>query len=197
MPQLFIQMSGAPGSGKTSIALAIARRLDAVVIDHDVVKSTLLAADLPSALAGSVSYQVLGAMAQHLLRQGCHVIFDSPCYYQELLERGQQLAQAAGATYLYIECLVEDLDELNRRLQTRSRHRSQVAGVYLLPPNGSGETGPGKELFQEWIANMKRPKSDYLVLDTTRPFAECLEEAMKYIGRYSDILKPDTRRFKP
>jgi predicted kinase len=189
MQQLFIQMSGAPGSGKTSIATAIARRLDAVVIDHDVVKSALLTADVPVNLAGSASYQVLGAIAQHLLRQGFHVIFDSPCYYEELLERGQQVAQAAGATYLYIECRVEDLDELNRRLQTRSRRRSQVAGVYLSPPDGSGETGPGKEVFQEWIANMKRPKSAYLVLDTTRPFAESVKEALKYISRYSDILK--------
>jgi predicted kinase len=67
MHQLFIQMSGAPGSGKTTIAHAIARRINAVVIDHDVTKSALLEANVPLALAGSASYQVLGAIAQHLL----------------------------------------------------------------------------------------------------------------------------------
>jgi predicted kinase len=183
MNQLFIQMSEAPGSGKTTLAIAIGRYLNAVVIDHDVLKSALLTAGVPTDLAGRASYQALEAMAQHLLQQGFHVIFDSLCYYQELLDRGQQLAQAAGATFLYIECLVEDLDELDRRPQARSRHHSQVAGVYSSPPGSSGETGPGKEVFQEWIANMKRPKSDYLVLDTTRPFADSLEKAMKYIGR--------------
>jgi predicted kinase len=183
MQQLFIQMSGAPGSGKTTIAKGIAHRIGAVVIDHDVTKSALLAADVPVDLAGAASYQVLGAMAQHLLSQGFHVIFDSPCYYRELLERGQQLAQAAGATYLYIECLVADLDELDRRLRTRPSLPSQVTGVYLSPADGNGQTPPGSAVFQEWITGMKRPLSNYLLLDTTRPLAVNLEKAMLYIKR--------------
>jgi predicted kinase len=183
MRQLFIQMSGAPGSGKSAIADGIARRIGAVVIDHDVTKSALLAANVPVDLAGAASYQALGAMAQHLLSQGFHVIFDSPCYYQELLERGQQLAQAAGAAYLYIECLVADLDELDCRLRTRPSLPSQVTGVYLSPTDGNGKTPPGSAVFQEWITGMKRPSSNYLLLDTTQPLTVSLEKAMLYIKR--------------
>jgi predicted kinase len=183
MHQLFIQMSGAPGSGKTTIAHAIARRINAVVIDHDVTKSALLEANVPLALAGSASYQVLGAIAQHLLLQGCNVIFDSPCYYQELLEKGQQLAQAVGAVYLYLECRVEDLNELDRRLRTRTRHPSQVAGVSFPLTDSSGKTQTSNEIFSEWIENMKRPDSGYLVLDTMRPLEVCIAEAMRYIER--------------
>jgi predicted kinase len=183
MHQLFIQMSGAPGSGKTTIAHAIARRINAVVIDHDVTKSALLEANVPLALAGSASYQVLRAIAQHLLLQGCNVIFDSPCYYQELLEKGQQLAQAVGAVYLYLECRVEDLNELDRRLRTRTRHPSQVAGVSFPLTDSSGKTQSSNEIFKEWIENMKRPDSGYLVLDTMRPLEVCIAEAMRYIER--------------
>jgi predicted kinase len=183
MHQLFIQMSGAPGSGKTTIAHAIARRINAVVIDHDVTKSALLEANVPLALAGSASYQVLGAIAQHLLLQGCNVIFDSPCFYQELLEKGRQLAQAVGAVYLYIECRVEDLNELDRRLRTRTRHPSQVAGVSFPLTDSSGKTQTSNEIFSEWIENMKRPDSGYLVLDTMRPLEVCIAEAMRYIER--------------
>jgi predicted kinase len=183
MHQLFIQMSGAPGSGKTTIAHAIARRINAVVIDHDVTKSALLEANVPLALAGSASYQVLRAIAQHLLLQGCNVIFDSPCFYQELLEKGQQLAQAVGAVYLYLECRVEDLNELDRRLRTRTRHPSQVAGVSFPLTDSSGKTQSSNEIFKEWIENMKRPDSGYLVLDTMRPLEVCIAEAMRYIER--------------
>src|SRR2546423_608664 len=112
-------MSGAPGSGKTTLAHAIAGRIGAAVIDHDVTKSALLAADVPAAIAGRASYAVLDALAQHLLAQRHSVIFDSPCFYEELLERGQRLARQAGAQYRYIECVVEDLHELDRRLRTR------------------------------------------------------------------------------
>jgi predicted kinase len=84
----FVQMSGAPGAGKTTIASAIAQQTGAVVIDHDVTKSALLAAAVPVPIAGHASYTVLDALARHLLQQGHSVIFDSPCFYQELLERG-------------------------------------------------------------------------------------------------------------
>lgn len=186
MQQLFIQMSGAPGSGKTTIADSLARRIGAVVIDHDVTKSALLAANVPVDLAGVASYQVLGAMAQHLLRQGFHVIFDSPCYYRELLERGQQLAQAAGANYLYIECRVADLDELDRRLCTRPSLPSQVTSVYSSPAHESGKTAPGAVVFQEWIMGMKRPSTNYLLLDTTQPLEANLAEAISFIEANSN-----------
>jgi predicted kinase len=83
--QLFIQMSGAPGSGKTTIAHALAKRIGAVVIDHDVTKSALLDANVPASIAGAASYQALNDLARHLLEQGYNVIFDSPCFYVELL----------------------------------------------------------------------------------------------------------------
>lgn len=183
MRQVFVQMSGAPGAGKTTIAGAIAGRIGAVVIDHDITKSALLDACVPVAVAGRASYQVLGAIVQHLLSQGHSVIFDSPCYFKELLERGQRLAREAGATYLYVECVVEDLDELDRRLRARPRLPSQVAGVYSPITEASGKTRSGDQVFREWIMNMKRPDHNYLVLDTTRPLDLCVEQVMEYIGR--------------
>jgi predicted kinase len=179
--QLFIQMSGVPGAGKTTIANAVARRIGAVVIDHDVTKSALLEAGASASFAGAASYQVLHAVAQHLLGQGHSVVFDSPCFYVELLERGQRLARELGAYYRYIECVVADLDELDRRLRMRPRLPSQVAGVWGLPAKGSGKAHVGEEVFRDWMANMKRPAVGYLALDTTRSLDVCIEEAIAYI----------------
>ena len=67
MRQVFVQMSGVPGSGKTTITGVIAGRIGAVVIDHDVTKSALLDAGVPVAIAGRASYEVLGAIAQHFI----------------------------------------------------------------------------------------------------------------------------------
>ena len=166
---VFVQMSGVPGAGKTTIAHAIAGQIGAVVIDHDVTKSALLDANVPVTMAGQASYMVLDALARHLLQQGHSVIFDSPCFYEQLLTRGQRLAAQTGAQYRYIECVLENLDELDRRLQTRPRLRSQLAGVYAPPTEGSGKTQAGAEIFRDRMANMKRPAGGYLVLDTSRP----------------------------
>lgn len=179
--QTFIQMSGAPGSGKTTIAHAVAKTIGAVVIDHDITKSALLAVNIPVALVGRASYQVLNALAGHLLQQGHSVIFDSPCFYTELLHRGQTLAADYDADYRYIECVLQDLDELDRRLQTRVRQPSQVAGVYTPPTPGSGKTQNGTALFRDWIANMKRPADDYLTLDTAQPLEQCVAQALRYL----------------
>ena len=179
--RVFVQMSGAPGAGKTTIAHAVAQRLGAVVIDHDVTKSALLSADVSVATAGYASYRVLDAVARHLLQQGFSVIFDSPCFYVELLQRGQQLAEEAGVSYCYVECVLTDLDELDRRLRTRPRLPSQVTGVYASPTAGSGKSQVNAEVFHDWITNMKRPENGYLTLDTARPLALCVEEAVAYI----------------
>jgi predicted kinase len=181
--QMFIQMSGAPGAGKTTIATAIAARIQAVILDHDVAKSALLDADIPVSLAGKGSYLILGALAQHLLHQGHSIIFDSPCFYVDLLERGQRLAREAHARYFYIECVVDDIQELDRRLRARPRQPSQVAGVRAQPAVGSGKVHIDEAVFRDWIANMKRPEGKYLVLDTTRPIEACVEEAMNYLSQ--------------
>jgi predicted kinase len=181
MAQIFIQMSGAPGAGKTTIAKAVAPRIGAVIIDHDISKTALLDADVPASIAGKASYGVLVAIARQLLKQGHSVIFDSPCFYEELLQRGQQLAQEVMANYLYIECVVEDLDVLNRRLEKRHRLRSQVIGVGKAPVDVSENTEVSESVFRDWIANMKRPDGVYLVLDTTRPLELCVAKAIAYI----------------
>ena len=194
---VFIQMSGVPGAGKTTLAHALARRVGAVVIDHDVTKSALLEAGVPVASAGAASYRVLHATARHLLRQGHSVIFDSPCLYRDLLEHGQDLAREIGATYRYIECVVNDLDELDRRLRARPRLPSQLAGVRSPPTAGSGKAHVDEAVFRDWLANMQRPASDYLVLDTTRPLHQCLEAAISYVSAGRGRIRPPTESDQP
>jgi len=187
--QVFIQMSGAPGAGKSTIAEVIAPQIGAIIIDHDITKSAILKADLPDAVSGKASYFVLGALAQDLLRQGFNVVFDSPCFYDELLARGQQIAKEAQAEYLYIECVVEDLIELDRRLRNRSRLSSQVAGIRKSETEGLGDARLIEErVFEDWVANMKRPTGEYLRLDTSQPLGICIDQALQYIKKHMDKL---------
>lgn len=178
---VFIQMSGAPGAGKTTLARAIAPQIGAVIIDHDITKSALLEATVPPSTAGAASYTVLDALARDLLRQGWSVIFDSPCLYGELLERGQRLAHEAGARYRYIECWLADLDALDHRLRTRSRLPSQLSGIRVPPAIGTGKTEINDAVFREWIDTMKRPTENYLVIDTTQPLESYITTALAYI----------------
>lgn len=179
---LLVQMSGAPGTGKSTVARAIGSRTGAAVLDHDVTKSALLGAGV-EAVAGHASYQVLLALARSLLDQGVSVVLDSPCYYQELLDAGLSMAADTGACYRYVECATEDLADLTRRLRDRPRLRSQVQDLAAASARSAGgEMLSGEELFREWIRNMKRPAHSYLRVDTSRPLGDCLPTVFAFLA---------------
>jgi predicted kinase len=88
----FVQMSGFPGSGKSTLSRLIANRTGAVHIDHDIVKSALLEAIKDTSFnvksAGEISYNIDWSLIEFHLSQGHNVIFDSPCLYDEMIIKG-------------------------------------------------------------------------------------------------------------
>jgi len=183
-----VQMSGAPGAGKTTIARALVRRRRLVALDHDVVKTALLESGGTFASTGAASYRVLLALAGDVLDQGYGVVIDSPCFYDKLVEAGQRLAAQHRAVYRYIECVTDDIGVLDERLRSRPRRRSQRPSIDVPPVDlaaGTDRDGmetfrDGTELFRDWIASMKRPAA-YLRLDTARPVGECVADALAYL----------------
>src|SRR5262245_19071723 len=174
-------MSGALGAGKATIARELVRHRRLVSLDHDIVKSALLDSDGAFEIAGAASYGVLLALADDVLAQGFGVIIDSPCFYDELLAAGQDLAAKHGVPYRYLECVTDDIEMLDSRLRSRPALRSQRPSVGVAPVDLAADhdrTGP--ELFAHWIANMKRP-SAFLRLDTSRPVDECVAQALAFL----------------
>jgi predicted kinase len=126
----FVQMSGFPGSGKSTLARQIATNTRAVIIDHDIVKSALLHSigeiSIDAKLAGKISYNIDWSLIEFHLTQGQSVIFDSPCLYEEMVIKGTELAEKYKAKYKYVECYLDDRNEINRRLKDRERMISQI-----------------------------------------------------------------------
>ncbi|KFY12072.1 hypothetical protein V492_04110 [Pseudogymnoascus sp. VKM F-4246] len=86
-------MSGAPGAGKSTIAKLLGQSIGGLVIDHDVLRSTLLESDLEFGAAAKHAYQLQWALAQDVMKQGLSVIIDSTCNFQVVLDRGSELAK--------------------------------------------------------------------------------------------------------
>ncbi len=155
MNPLLVQMSGAPGSGKSTLARAIAPQLHAAVLDHDMIKATLVeqmplpalagagpvAGARPDQAAGRASYELARRLAATLLDTGITVILDSPCFYQEQLDAGQKVAAEHGAGYRYVECVTESLDVVAARLRTRTAYPTQHPPPRGPAGGGSGSTG--------------------------------------------------------
>lgn len=176
-----VQMSGVPGSGKSTIAVAIAPALQAIVLDHDDTKSAILEVGIGNDLAGQVSYSVIKALARRYISEGKSVIIDSPCLYTPLLEYGLEVARRYEAVYRYIECRLEDVDLIDTRLRQRHSRRSQMSGVEATIAHRGNLPRESRALIQEWANNMKRPEGDYLVLDASQPAEDNIERALEYV----------------
>ncbi|KIM43431.1 hypothetical protein M413DRAFT_443372 [Hebeloma cylindrosporum] len=163
-------MSGAPGSGKSTMAKLLGSLIDAVVLDHDILKSSLLEDNTISFnQAAKFAYRLDWTIADAMMDQERNVIIDSPCNYQEIVDKGRALAQKYGYAYWYIECRVDDIDLLDERLRKRAPLRSQRTGVDRPPRDSSGApcSEDSRALFRRWIENPYRPDDNIIVLDSS------------------------------
>jgi predicted kinase len=177
-----LQMSGAPGAGKSTIAAEISRHHGFVVLDYDLVKSTLLDSGTQFTDAGRIAYKLVLALAEDMLGHGSSVVIDSPCFYAELLSAGQSIARRHHATYLYVECVLDDIDGLDARLSRRTPLRSQRQTVSRGPVDHDIPLdADGRELFRSWIDGMKRPSDNLLVIDTSRDLSVCLSDLDSFL----------------
>lgn len=183
--KLFVQMSGAPGSGKSTMAKLLAQSIDGVVINHDLIKSFFLENDIFFDESAKLTYRFDWVLAEDMIKQGRSVIIDSICNYNEVLEQGTALARRYGYDYKYVECRIDNIDLLDQRLCSRVSQRSQRTGVNRPPPDAShahrGEED-SRALFKRWIENPCRPDGDVIVVDSTASTEDCLAYILKQIA---------------
>jgi len=164
---LVVQMHGEPGSGKSTVARAIAPRINAVVLDKDVIKAALLRAGIAEEQAAPAAYDVYFAQADDLVRLGHAVILDNPVFWPIVERRWLGFSGRARSPRVLIECVCGDRAELSRRLTMRDALESQQRSLLDLARH------PGAA-----------PTAFYprLVLDTMRPLADLADEAVTYIA---------------
>lgn len=170
-------MSGFPGSGKSTLARLIAKSTKAVIVDHDIVKSALLEGldnDIDPKRAGGVAYHIEWSLIDFHLSQGQSVILDSPCLYVELVvDKGTTLAEKYNAKYKYVECVLNDIHELNSRLKNRERMITQIGPVNI-----------AEDRWQEVISHAKKPAHlECIKVDTSQSVQDYIEDVLLYIHR--------------
>jgi predicted kinase/ADP-ribose pyrophosphatase YjhB (NUDIX family) len=110
----FLLMKGPPGSGKSTIARELGRRLRWPVIDKDVFRDLL-----PDELGG-LSYEAMLDLTERQLALGLSVIADSPLGYGTGYEKALDIARRTEAAMLVVECECTDPVEWRRRIEGRA-----------------------------------------------------------------------------
>lgn len=125
--QVLVVVSGLPGTGKTAVARAVARRLGAAHLSVDPVEDALLGAGLPpDRTTGIAAYEAVRAAAESTLEASTDVVVDAVNDSEPARATWQRAADRAGARLTHVLLTVTDRDEHRRRLADRSRGLTHV-----------------------------------------------------------------------
>jgi predicted kinase len=159
-----IVFAGLPGTGKSTIAGALAKEIGAVWLRVDSVEQAIRESGVTLGTLDDAGYRALYAVAQDNLGLGHDVIGDSVNPWMLSRNAWRDTGLRAGAEVVEVEIVCTDLEEHRRRIETRA---SDMPGLVL----------------PDWDAVIRRDyrlwDRGHVTIDTARrSVASCLERVL-------------------
>ena len=170
-PRLIL-VGGLPGSGKSTIAAAVAARIGADCIASDILRKELAGAEPGERFTAGVGAGVYGAgmteltyrellvQAERLLRAGRSVVLDATFARAIDRRRATALARAVGGVLVAVQCRCS-VKVARRRLESRRR------------PGYAGPSDAGWEVYRAMRSTFD-PWPEAVGVDTTKQIEVCL-----------------------
>lgn len=166
-----LAFKGLSGTGKSTLARALARQLRWPLIDKDDIKDVL---DQHMPASGGVAYETLFRLVRRQVLLGLDVICDSPLTFERSYHQLRSIAAETGATLLLIETRCADERVWQERIDARK--------TLGLP----GHHQTDWLAFQASRQEMERASypivDPFLSVDTLLPLPELLDEITHWLA---------------
>jgi hypothetical protein len=103
-----ILVCGLPGTGKTSVAEAIAKKTDARILSTDIIRKEMLSNPAYTEDEKTLVYSMLFNMAGMMLKDGRNVVLDGTFYKKELRDNVKELAVKTKSELSIIEVVCDE-----------------------------------------------------------------------------------------
>ena len=123
---MLVIFSGLPGTGKTTIARALAAHLGATYLRIDSIEQALMRSSHRIDPVDDAGYMAGFAVAADNLKLGRTVVADSVNPVEETREAWRAVADRAGVASMDVEIVCSDEGEHRRRVETRE---ADIAGL--------------------------------------------------------------------
>ena len=162
-----ILMAGLPGTGKSTLARALAERTGGCVLGKDEIRAVLFAAqDIEySATQDDFCMEIMLQAARYVLRKGPHrrVFFDGRTFSRRYqVERVLEVAAELGQRWTILECVCSE-DSARRRLSSDAAHVARNRDF---------------SLYQDVKAHFEPIGQRKTILDTDQPLSVCIGLAL-------------------
>lgn len=172
---MLMAFGGLPGTGKTTVAQALARRLAAVYLRIDTLEQALGNAGSGREDIGPSGYLAAYAVAKDNLRLGLSVVADSVNSLHVTRSAWQRVAREADVRIVEIELICSDVTKHRQRVEGR---QTDIPGLKL--PTWQSVL---ERQYDAW-------ESEHLVIDTANV---SVEQAVEIVVHRLSMLSPETQ----
>ncbi len=162
-----VVMRGYPGTGKSTIARAIATSLHAPLIDRDIIRQASVDIFGNHPDIGRFSYELMFALTREQLRLGLSMVVDTPLTYRTTYEQAKSMAAEFHVPMLVVHCKCSP-EVQKRRLEER---KGRVSPFQIT----------SWEEWQQWKKRFEDFDDGGCEIDTANTLDDSLSKVMRTI----------------